>query len=998
MPTKDSNSAFSDYYKKLNPEQKKAVDSIDGPVMVIAGPGTGKTQVLTLRIANILLKTDTPPEAILALTFTESGVVSMRKRLAEIIGSPAYRVTITTFHSFCNDVIRKYPEEFPHIIGSSSITDVEQIEIMQQVIDTAKIKELRPFGDRFYYLRPALQSINTLKREGITPERFHELIDDEEKHFSAIDDLYYESGAHKGKMKGAYQDQSKHLKRNAELAVLYDAYQESLTANKLYDYSDMIMEVLSALSSNEDLLLTLQERYLYFLVDEHQDTNNAQNKIIELIAKFHENPNLFVVGDEKQAIFRFQGASLENFMYFKTLYPNARIIDLQHNYRSTQTILDVAASLMGRGTLKSHSTSPEAKIALYDFSTPDVEQYFLTKSIERKLETGVAPEEIAVLYRDNADAVPIAHMLEKVGIPFMIESDQNILTDEDIQKLLFILRAVRDAGEPGALLKMLHVDFLGIPELDIYKLAEFARAERVNPYEVIASEHALKQAKVKETKSFVELAHKLQRWQRDAHNRGAADVFEDIVRDSGFLAHIMDSPDAFEKIEKVRVLFDQIKGLVQTHREYTLSQFLSYLDMLQEHEILVKNKSISRANGNVRLMTAHRSKGLEFEHVYITNMFDGHWGNRRRFSHFKLPRAIFALSSTSTLADEKDNEDERNLLYVALTRAKKEVALSYAREGYQGREQLPSQFLQEIDRSFTVQGDSEAYESAFLNEKNILFARTALKKPGLKDREFLSELFRKYGLSVTALNNYLECPWRYFYLNLLRVPEAPNKHLAFGNAVHEALREYFDAWAQGDDKGKQYLIQRFTAWLSRQPITKIDYEEALEKGERALAGYYDEYHKHWPRSIKNEFRIEGIEIAPDIRLNGSIDRLEILDETGRVNVIDYKTGKPKSRNQIEGTTASSDGNYKRQLVFYNLLLNEFDGGHYKPQQGIIDFIEPDAKGKYKREAFTIASEEVASLKKQISTVATEIINLDFWGRTCGKDDCTYCDLRRKMRS
>jgi len=971
---------------------------IEGPVMVIAGPGTGKTQILTLRIANILQRTDTPPEAVLALTFTESGVVSMRKRLAEIIGSAAYRVVITTFHGFCNDIIQSYPEEFPLIIGSESITEIEQIEIMQQVIDTASIKELRPFGDRFYYLKPAIQTINMLKQEGIAPERFRTLIDAEEKAFSAIDDLYYEKGAYKGKMKGTYQDQFKHLKRNAELATLYAAYQKSLRDNKLYDYSDMIMEVVAMLERNPELLLTLQEKYLYFLVDEHQDTNNSQNRILELIASYHDNPNLFVVGDEKQAIFRFQGASLENFHYFKNLYKGAQIIDLQHNYRSTQTILDVAASLMKRGELKAHSTYSEQKIALYEFTTPGVEQYFLAKSIADKIASGTKPEEIAILYRDNADAMPIALMLEKVGIPFAIESDQNLLRDEDIQKLLYILRAVKTFGEPGALLKMLHVDFLKIEPLDIYKVAEYSRAQRMNPYDVIKSDKELKATKVGDVKSLIDLYTKLSSWKIASANKGAAETFETIVRDSSFLNYILSLPDAFEKIEKVRTLFDQIKGLVQAHRDYTLDQFLSYLDMLQEHEVLVKNKLITRNSGNVRLMTAHRSKGLEFEYVYLTNMYDGHWGNRRRIGHFKIPKSAFALSSASLINETLDNEDERNLLYVALTRAKKEVALCYARQGYNGREQIPSQFMQEIDQNLIIEGDSQIYEKAFLKEKEILFARPAITKPGVRDKEFLNQLFRKYGLSVTALNNYLECPWRYFYVNLLRIPEAPNKHLAYGNAVHSALREFFDCWMQGDDKGSEFLIKRFKESLSRQPITQGDYDEALAKGEQALAGYYMKYRNTWNKNIRNEFKIDGIELAPDVRLNGTIDRLEILDSAGKVNVVDYKTGKPLSRNQIEGATATSDGNYKRQLVFYNLLLNRFDDGKYRFQQGIIDFIEPDIKGNFRREAFSIDPKEVSDLEEQVIAVAGEIMNLDFWEKGCKEKDCEYCKLRKLLNS
>src|SRR3989344_416432 len=288
---------FSKHYIRLNTRQKEAVETIEGPVMVVAGPGTGKTEILTLRIANILLKTDVGPEAILALTFTEAGVFAMRQRLAGIIGSPAYEVEINTFHGFCNDVISRYPEEFPHIIGAKNITEIEQVKLLEEVIDKSRLKELKPFGDKFYYLRPGLAAIKELKREGLSPEDLSALAKKEEKSLLEIDDLRHEKGPHKGKIKGVYLKLQKQIAKNTELAVLYANYQQALLKNRFYDYDDMIMEVLQALSSNENLLRILQEQYQYMLLDEHQDTNLAQNKVVELLASFHANPNIFAVGD-----------------------------------------------------------------------------------------------------------------------------------------------------------------------------------------------------------------------------------------------------------------------------------------------------------------------------------------------------------------------------------------------------------------------------------------------------------------------------------------------------------------------------------------------------------------------------------------------------------------------------------------------------------------------------------------------------------------------------
>jgi DNA helicase-2/ATP-dependent DNA helicase PcrA len=327
-------SSFDTRYKILNDEQRQAVDTLVGPVMVIAGPGTGKTEVLTMRIANILRgggdgNLGISPEKILALTFTESGAIAMRKRLVELVGQEAYRVEISTFHGFANRIIRDYPDYFPNIIGANSITEIEQVSILQKLIDTLPLKDLRPFGDRYYYLRNILSAINELKRQGVSPAQFLAIAADTKKDFYENPDLINASGKYEGKMKTKYVSAAKHTERNLELAAVYLEYQKALIAARQYDYSDMIMYVALALESNDELARVLQDAYEYFLVDEHQDTNDAQNKIIELIAGGAERPNLFVVGDEKQAIFRFQGASLENFHYFRDHYKDVVLISFR---------------------------------------------------------------------------------------------------------------------------------------------------------------------------------------------------------------------------------------------------------------------------------------------------------------------------------------------------------------------------------------------------------------------------------------------------------------------------------------------------------------------------------------------------------------------------------------------------------------------------------------------------------------------------------------------
>ena len=590
---------FDQAYKRLNPAQKKAVDAIDGPVMVIAGPGTGKTQMLTLRIANILRLTDTAPSSILALTFTESAVASMRKRLVDIIGIAGYSVYISTFHGFCNDVIKRYPDAFPHIIGSQNASEIDQIQIMEKVITHAELAYLKPYGDPFYYLRSAMSAIRELKREKISPEDYTKLIKDQEKEFKKIPDLYHEKGAHKGKMKGVYSDLERKIAKNGELATLYAGYQKELTKRKLYDYEDMILETISALSSKEDLLRELQEQYQYLLADEHQDANTSQNKLLELLASFHENPNVFVVGDEKQAIFRFQGASLENFLYFKKLYPSALIVTLEDNYRSTQTILDASHSLILKNPLKegveekdmrvklkakgvvSKVDAEKVKISLAEFSKPDVERAYLVADIQKKLEMGVNPNQIAIIYRDNRDALPLVKEFETTMVPFVVESDQSILNDDTIAKFLRLLKTIADFGNDALLAEALYIDFLGIDNLDIFKLMAFSAQHKSALHDLIKNESKMIEAKLEKSEKIHDLYKKLHHWSVFCKNKYLVESFELIVRESGYLEYLIALPNSFDACAKLDGFFADANKLDQSKKEANLADFQTYITTLE---------------------------------------------------------------------------------------------------------------------------------------------------------------------------------------------------------------------------------------------------------------------------------------------------------------------------------------------------------------------------------------------------------------------------------
>lgn len=995
---------FKKAYKKLNPEQRFAVDEIEGPVMVIAGPGTGKTQILTLRIANILLKTQINPENILALTFSEAASFEMRDRLSGIIGTPAFRVEISTFHSFANSIIKNYPDEFPALLTSELVTGIEQIEIMEKLIGLLDLQLLKPLGEPLYFLKDILQSINDLKKEGIAPEKLKEAICKQENNFKKIKDLYYEKGKYKGMMKGQYQTLQKDIEKIKEFLTVFASYQKSLQEEKKYDFNDMLLEVIKVLQANESLLLRIQEKYQYILVDEHQDTNAAQNHLIELVANFYEVPNLFVVGDEKQAIYRFQGASLENFLYFKKLYPMAKLINLRINYRSHQTILNASGSLIEKNIsanmlpakkLLACSNKIPEKIKVAQFSNYDLEYEFVATDISQKIKKGTDFSQIAVLARRNTDLVPLTQIFNRVGIKYTVKADQDILKDLQIEKILLIFEAISKPFDEAILVKVLQIDFLKIDPFDVYKIISYLKKQHIGLNEFIRQINKKNGHKLELVKpeAIVDFYWKYNQWIGDSNNIPFDELFVNVINESGFKEYFLKSGQRYQILNKLTALFDEVKLYLSKNPKFNLADFLHLLQMMEKHQVFLKTKLNVSAEEGIRLMTVHQAKGLEFEFVYIINCFDGRWGNsRKRGAKIKIPWEYLGQSVKADIAFA-EIEDERRLFYVGMTRAKKGVLLTYSKSRIDNREQLPSQFISEINPKFLENINVAKFEKTF--DPAQIFTLPDKTEINPKDKKYLQSLFLEKGLSATGLDNFIKCPWRYFFRNLVSLPEKKDKNLIFGSAVHYALNVYIK-FRKTKKISYRFLIDKFKEYLDSQPLAEKEMEECLIKGKRALKHFYKSAIPAWPTDIQSEMPIKGVKFAEKIILNGRLDMIEFLSNDGIVRVHDFKSGKPKSRGQIDGSKSDKEYNYLRQLVFYRILLDRYKEGLLKMKEGVIDFVEPDEKQRLRSEVFLINESQVHDLEQVIKSVGQQIMELSFWDQICDEKDCEFCTLRKMV--
>lgn len=1001
-------SLFDTHYSRLNPAQKQAVDTIEGPVVVIAGPGTGKTQVLALRIANILKTTQIEPENILALTFTDSGVNAMRQRLISIVGALAYRINIFTFHSFSSYIIAANPSYFEDIASFSLISELEQIEILEKIFTKNSFKFIKPLGDPSIYIKPAASAITELKRENINPEKLADTIETWQQDFLSHDDLYHEKGRYRGQMKGAYVKQQNEINKHKELAIVYQKYQKYLIKHKLYDYDDLILNVINKLESSDELKLILQEQYQYILVDEHQDTNRAQNRIIELLTAFHDNPNIFIVGDEKQAIYRFQGATLANFLYLKKLYPGARVISLDNNYRSTQTILDASHSLIEhsvletdldlplRTKLKSNTKEKNKSISLVTLSDYHSEYNFIVEDIKNKIDSGIPPSEIVVLARRNSDLNELTNLLANSGIPYTLEAKQDILKDLSIQKLITLLKAVDSLTDEFITVSM-YMDFFEIDPLDIILVTSLAKTQKL-PIINTLSNLRVEQNKFKKINKLKQFSKNILTWHALAHNQTLDFVFTTILNDSGLLKHTLNTPKFDESLQKFITLYDQLRSKLEKEPNQNLTEFIEFLDLLKEHNLNIEIKLASSHKNAVRLMTAHAAKGLEFDQVYIVRAYNGLWGNGRNYgAGFKLPYNYLGITVEDPDTMDK-NGDDRRLFYVALTRARKEITITYAGTHLDGKSQLASQFITEIDPVFIDSQDTKEFESWFSDTKqNILLPPViAVDKNNDALKTKIREIFDEKGLSATALNNYLTCPWQYFFRNLILLPEAKSPALIFGTAIHYTINRFIESLKQKTFSESE-VITTFSDFIKEKPLTKSELQTYLSKAADILPIFYQQKMTNWNEECKSELNITGVGLDPDIHLTGKIDMLEPLGGNN-YKVVDFKTGKPKSRNEILGSTKNSNGDYHRQLVFYKLLMDRYLGGRMHMQEGVLEFVEPNDSGKLKSESFVVSPEQSEELENTIRTVAGEIRDLSFWDKRCDDPDCVYCRLRNMMGS
>ncbi|MEA2092435.1 MAG: ATP-dependent helicase, partial [Patescibacteria group bacterium] len=898
---------FQERYNNLNLEQKRAVDYINGPLMVIAGPGSGKTELLGVRTANIIKKTDTPPESVLCLTYTNAASINMKERLIELIGDDAYKVPVYTFHSFCQKIIQDYGDYFYKGAFFELIDEVTQIEIIQDIIKKMDYDNpLSSFHPKegFVYLKDITEVISDLKQGGVAPDEFEEIVKENKiilreinpiissvfqkrvntitfqeienvirkikkietrkklNHIKPISlvvvkslEKIVDSGDKKNikewKNKWTYKNReerflndSKNLEKLKGLSSVYKDYQEKMNNLGYYDFSDMIMEVIKKMEGDDLFYDEIREKYLYVLVDEFQDTSGVQMRFLNLLLKddIDNNPNICTVGDDDQAIYRFQGAEISNILEFKERYPSTKIISLIRNYRSTEDIIKKSYGVIKKGEERLENFIKEAdkkmisakkekgEIICKEFKTEEEEFSFVAKEVKKILKD-ILPEEIAVIAKTHNTLKRLIPFFNELQISTVSEKKRDVLEEEHIKQIVNILKLVGTllSGDKKIydeiLSEVITYPFWGIERRKIWEVSQKSFKDKTSWIQCM-----------EEDKNLSWLSSFLLDLSLKAKTAPVEEVI-DIIIENYYKNYYF--PE--EKLRKNKMdyifLMSSLKCFIQAVRDYRKQENIKTKDVLNFLEAVEKNNlpiidknPLVMDSSAVSLITAHGVKGKEYKAVFVLNCYQKEWASSKNRKKINL----FSNTPFSKTGDSKD--DWIRLFYVTLTRAKEKIYLTFHKvKDNKGKENIPLEFLSE----FQIE---KAKEEVYLKDVSSFLGGHHTPPFVSNEKEILFSLVKDYKLSPTGLSSYLDItrggPEEFFKKNILRFPEKRISVFSYGTAVHKALSKAIENKKGGLILSEKEVCDIFEKALKKERLLEEDFKNLLKRGKKELTIFY----------------------------------------------------------------------------------------------------------------------------------------------------------------
>ncbi len=928
----------------LNEAQRRAVTHDTGPLLIVAGAGTGKTTVITRRIAWLIATRRARPDEILALTFTDKAAAEMEERVDTLVPYGYADVEIATFHAFGDRILREHALEIGLTPDFRVLNRAEQTIFLRDRLFELPLAHYRPLGDPTRHLQALITLISRCKDEDISPEEYQAHAGRLEREAAAAVD---------------YEEARERAAQQRELTATYAKYEELMTRDGCVDFGDQIVQVLRLFRRRPYVLGAYQRRFRYILVDEFQDTNHAQFELVKLLAARHSN--VAVVGDEDQAIYRFRGAAISNILGFLDVYHDAAQIVLTENYRSTQEILDGAYRLIvhnnpdrlevrngidkrltavaGRGHLPVH----------WHYETGTQEADAVAETIREKIAAGTwKPDDVAILVRGNADADQFLRSLNVKSVPWTFSGNSGLYDRPEIRLLIAFLRALVHTDESVSLHYLASSDLYEVPIVDLTRCSTHADRRHVHLFDVLrrAGEISELRDQISEAghAAIRHLVGDLERYMELGREMPTGELLYQFIRDSGWLMRLYREETARDVAEAKNItkFFDRVQAAARTLRYDNVREFVKHLDALIDAG---EDPAVAEADVEtpaVRVLTVHKAKGLEFPVVFLVNLVQEKFPSRRRRDALDLP--IDMMKAVLPTGDYHQQE-ERRLFYVGMTRARRELYLTSASDYGGTRERKVSQFvLEALDlprdatRPFKARPVEEIEHFAPAPE-----AVEALLVPLAPDAEIT--------LSHKQIDDYQTCPLKYFNVHVKRIPIRRHHAVAYGAVVHKVVEYYLTRRAVGNYTPLDDLLAIYErAWagedilhdrpgVSREPaegfLTREHEEARKAAGRDALRRFWNQEEADGvkPTYVEKEF---GFTLGPN-RVRGRYDRVD-EDLLGAV-IIDYKTSEVTRQKDADRRVAGS-----LQLKMYALAWREMTGA--LPQRVELRFIDSAVVGRH----------------------------------------------------
>ncbi len=922
----------------LNREQRAAVEHVDGPLLVVAGAGTGKTQVITRRIAHLIAKGHAKPTEILALTFTEKAAREMQERLFELIGWESYSVSVLTFNAFGSDFLVRFASHIGRSIVGGLLNDVQKTLLLQQHLDRISLSYYGSQGDIYEFLEGITRYIGELQNAGVSVEDYRKYVAE----VTTKNELH-----------------PRDIAEQQDLLALYELYETLKIERGAIDYNDQLQLPLEILKSRPNIVQRLTREYKFVLVDEYQDTNPVQDAILRMIVP--PTGNIFAVGDDDQAIYGFRGAEIGNILNFTEHYAVKQPIVLTQNYRSGQAILDTAYDLIQHNNperleaklgLDKHLIAQHRKATAeyVPYVTGNDERQAVAHTIASRIEAGELGSGIAVLSATHAPLKSLAKILKSQKVPFALSTSTNIFEQPELLHLWYLLRWIGHSASDEAIGHVILSSFVGREASDYRRLLETSRTDLLN------IETALRSSTEEQDMALVGQLDEWRKWAEvDSVGRLAFRLIFESEVGNKWQAAASDSPRMQRVFEDLSRLFEQMQDFETVAVDPKLAAYMGFFPVPPTIEV---SEPVGESEG-VQLLTVHASKGLEFETVYLIGCTQRAWSSGVR-AGLEVPEVI---RRSTELPPE---HEYRRLMYVAATRAKRELVVSAGTQTNGGTRQQVSGFIREMF------GDEAAKVPQAVSEVNAI--DKTLKK--IQQYYPLKDAYTQHTLPFESSDGWIElavgdivsyerCPYDFYLEKVLGLRQPFGPQMAFGVALHAAFQGYYEAKLRGEAPDANELALRLDeAWSDNGYLSKIIADQEHELARKTLAAFIarEDAAERVVKGVELPIRLEIPEAK--LRLKGRIDALFMVE--GGIELRDYKTGRTKT----DPEKLSAESKESKQLRSYALAFEIMSGE--APARVTLDYVVTGAEGEAE-----LSSRILKNHREYLAKVAEKIRNREF---------------------